>query len=142
MQNSPDHGYHDVVLRQSSSLRRMSVHLQLLTTKGGGLWQPDAQSLGKLRREIDRRSTRIKQVLMNERIGKEFLGGVSASEKKAVKAFIGLTSNASTALKRHPKVRSFSFSARSLSHPHPNQGYARRKTVCASEFRPSPLVAL
>ncbi|KAL1644503.1 hypothetical protein SLS61_008771 [Didymella pomorum] len=70
---------------------------------GGGLWQPDAEPLRKLRREIDRRSTRIKQILTNERIRKAFLGGAPDDEKKAVKAFIGLTSNASTALKRHPK---------------------------------------
>ncbi|KAJ4381239.1 hypothetical protein N0V86_003588 [Didymella sp. IMI 355093] len=70
---------------------------------GGGLWQPDAELLRKLRREIDRRSTRIKQVLTNEPIRKAFLGGVPDDEKKVVKAFVGLTSNASTALKRHPK---------------------------------------
>ena len=33
-----------------------------------------------------------------------FLGGAPNDDKKVVKAFIGLTSNASTALKRHPKV--------------------------------------
>ncbi|KAF3048305.1 hypothetical protein E8E12_011662 [Didymella heteroderae] len=70
---------------------------------GGGLWQPEAESLSKLRREIDRRSTRIKQVLTNERIRRAFLAGAPDDEKKAVKAFIGLASNASTALKRHPK---------------------------------------
>ncbi|KAF3008764.1 hypothetical protein E8E13_010251 [Curvularia kusanoi] len=70
---------------------------------GGGLWQPDAESLRKLRREFDRRSTRIKAVLKEDRVRKNFLGGVSTDEAKVVKAFIGLTSNASTALKRNPK---------------------------------------
>lgn len=79
--------------------------LQVLTNKGGGLWQPDAESLRKLRREIDRRSARMKQVLRDDRIRKEFLGGGPDDEKKVVKTFIGLTSNASNALKRNPKVR-------------------------------------
>ncbi|KAJ8105936.1 hypothetical protein OPT61_g9873 [Boeremia exigua] len=72
---------------------------------GGGLWQPDAEPLRKLRREFDRRSTRIKQVLTDERIRKAFLGGAPDNEKKVVKAFVGLPSNSSTALKRNPKVR-------------------------------------
>ena len=79
---------------------------KVLTDKGGGLWQPDAEALRKLRHEIDRRSTRMKEVLKDDRIRKAFLGGAPDNEKKVVKAFIGLTSNASTALKRHPKVTS------------------------------------
>ncbi|KAF1929323.1 uncharacterized protein M421DRAFT_419853 [Didymella exigua CBS 183.55] len=94
---------------------------------GGGLWQPDAEPLRKLRHEIDRRSTRIKQILTNDRIRDAFLAGAPDNEKKVVKAFIGLTSNASTALKRHPKVTSFSFRARRAQHPLSNQGYACRK---------------
>ncbi|KAJ4319670.1 hypothetical protein N0V94_003813 [Neodidymelliopsis sp. IMI 364377] len=70
---------------------------------GGGLWQPDAEPLRKLRREIDRKPHKMKQILNGEQIRKEFLGGTSNNDKKVVKAFIGLTSNASTALKRHPK---------------------------------------
>ncbi len=68
------------------------------------MWQPDAEPLRKLRRELDRRSTRIKQVLTDERIRKAFLGGAPNNEKKVVKAFIGLDYNASNALKRNPKV--------------------------------------
>lgn len=71
---------------------------------GGGLWQPEAESLRKLRREFDRRSNRIKDILKEERIRKNFLGGVSTDDAKVVKAFVSLTSNASTALKRNPKV--------------------------------------
>lgn len=84
----------------------------MLTMAGGGLWQPDAEPLRKLRREIDRRSNRMKQVLTDERIRRHFLGGVSTVEEKVVKAFVGLTSNASTALKRHPKVSPKFLSAR------------------------------
>ncbi|KAH6618737.1 hypothetical protein C7974DRAFT_400746 [Boeremia exigua] len=70
---------------------------------GGGLWQPDAEPLRKLRREFDRRSSRIKQILADERIRKSFLGGAPDNEKKVVKAFVSAGSNASTALKRSPK---------------------------------------
>ncbi|KAG9199530.1 hypothetical protein G6514_008388 [Epicoccum nigrum] len=70
---------------------------------GGGLWQPEAESLRKLRREFDRRSNRIKETLKEDRIRENFLGGVSTDEAKVVRAFISLTSNASTALKRNPK---------------------------------------
>lgn len=78
--------------------------ITILTLTGGGLWQPEAESLRKLRREFDRRSIKIKDILKEERIRKNFLGGVSTDEAKVVKAFVGLTSNASTALKRNPKV--------------------------------------
>jgi hypothetical protein len=78
--------------------------MAILTLTGGGLWQPEADSLRKLRREFDRRSNRIKDILKEERIRKSFLGGVSTDEAKVVKAFVSLTSNASTALKRNPKV--------------------------------------
>jgi hypothetical protein len=57
-----------------------------------------------LRREFDRKPHKIKQILKDEQIRKAFLGGAPNDDKKVVKAFIGLTSNASTALKRHPKV--------------------------------------
>ena len=78
--------------------------ITILTLTGGGLWQPEAESLRKLRREFDRRSIKIKDILKEERIRKNFLGGVSTDEAKVVKAFVSLTSNASTALKRNPKV--------------------------------------
>ncbi|KZM20904.1 hypothetical protein ST47_g7940 [Ascochyta rabiei] len=71
--------------------------------EGGGLWQPDAESLRKLRHEFDRKPYKIKQILTDERIRTSFLKGVPENEKKVVKAFVGLTSNASTALKRNPK---------------------------------------
>ncbi|XPS94958.1 hypothetical protein M3J09_004256 [Ascochyta lentis] len=70
---------------------------------GGGLWQPDTEALRRLRHEIDRKPHKMKQILTDERIRTAFLGGIPDSEKKVVKAFVGLTSNASTALKRHPK---------------------------------------
>ena len=68
---------------------------------GGGLWMPEAQSLAKLRRDIDRRPHRIKQVLLNPSIRRNFLNGVGADDKKAVKAFT--THNADTALKTKPR---------------------------------------
>lgn len=78
--------------------------------EGGGHWQPDAVALSKLRQDIDRKPHKIKAVLTDERIRKEFLSGVPDHEKKAVKAFTNLATNQSTALKRHPKASTFVFS--------------------------------
>ena len=69
---------------------------------GGGLWCPEAEPLGKLRRAIDRKAQTFKRVLMEPGIRKEFLGGVGSDEKKVLKAFCG--HNSGNALKRHPKV--------------------------------------
>jgi uncharacterized protein (DUF2461 family) len=71
---------------------------------GGGLWQPEPAALAKLRRNIDRKPHKIKRVLADAGIRKAFLGNVAADEKKAVKAFVNLATNQSTALKRNPKV--------------------------------------
>lgn len=71
---------------------------------GGGFWQPEASALAKLRRDIDRKPHKIKRVLLDDGIRTEFLGNVSSSEKKAVKAFVNSPTNRSSALKRHPKV--------------------------------------
>jgi len=71
---------------------------------GGGLWQPEAAALAKLRRDIDRKPHKIKAVLTNDGIRKAFLRGVADNEKKAVQAFANLPTNKSSALKRHPKV--------------------------------------
>lgn len=92
--------------------------ITILTLTGGGLWQPEAESLRKLRREFDRRSIKIKDILKEERIRKNFLGGVSTDEAKVVKAFVSLTSNASTALKRNPKVSLHLLTQRlNVTHP-------------------------
>ncbi|CAI6339284.1 unnamed protein product [Periconia digitata] len=70
---------------------------------GGGLWQPEAGALSALRRDIDRRPQRIKQVLNDAGMRQCFFGGVGANDKKTVKAFVGQSMNSSTALKKHPK---------------------------------------
>ncbi|KAF1997957.1 hypothetical protein P154DRAFT_524496 [Amniculicola lignicola CBS 123094] len=70
---------------------------------GGGIWQPDAQSLSRLRSDIDRKPHKIKHVLVSKGIRKAFLGGVSDDKTKAVEAFTNLSMNKSTALKKHPK---------------------------------------
>ena len=59
--------------------------------------------MAAMRRDIDRQPRRIKDVLVDERMRKEFLGGVSKNEAKAVEAFVG--ANAENALKTKPKVR-------------------------------------
>ncbi|KAH6870293.1 hypothetical protein BKA58DRAFT_384758 [Alternaria rosae] len=70
---------------------------------GGGFWQPDASTLAKLRRDIDRKPHKIKAVLTDSGIRGAFLGGVKDDKKKAVRAFTGLSMNQSNALKRNPK---------------------------------------
>lgn len=68
---------------------------------GGGLWHPEAAPIAKLRRDIDRKPHKIKGTLLDEGLRKEFLGGVSKDEKKAIKAFTA--QNADNALKSKPK---------------------------------------
>lgn len=67
------------------------------------MWLPDAEPLASLRRDVDRKSHKIKQVLTDPRMRKEFLGGVVKDDKKAVKAFVG--QNQENILKTKPKVR-------------------------------------
>lgn len=76
----------------------------MLTGVGGGFWQPDAATLAKLRRDIDRKPHKIKAVLRNAGIRKHFLRGAADDDKKVVKAFTNLPMNQSNALKRNPKV--------------------------------------
>ncbi|KAL8670918.1 MAG: hypothetical protein Q9168_004564 [Polycauliona sp. 1 TL-2023] len=68
---------------------------------GGGLWCPEAAPLAAMRKDIDRKSHKLKSVLMDPAIRKEFLGGISKDEKKAVKAFA--EQNKENALKTKPK---------------------------------------
>ncbi|KAI4247836.1 MAG: hypothetical protein L6R42_009524, partial [Xanthoria sp. 1 TBL-2021] len=68
---------------------------------GGGLWCPEAAPLAAMRRDIDRKSHKLKDVLLNPAMRKEFLGGVPKDEKKAVKAFV--EQNKENALKTKPK---------------------------------------
>ena len=70
---------------------------------GGGLWMPDAAPVAALRRSIDRHPDRIKTVLMDKNIRKEFLEGSAKKEAKAVAAFV--SANSGNALKTKPKVR-------------------------------------
>lgn len=69
---------------------------------GAGLWCPEAAPLALLRAAVDRKSHRLKEVLMNERIRHEFMNGVRAKESECVKKFIAM--NQENALKRKPKV--------------------------------------
>ncbi|KAF2017431.1 hypothetical protein BU24DRAFT_345166 [Aaosphaeria arxii CBS 175.79] len=70
---------------------------------GGGLWQPEANALSLIRRDIDRKPHKIKRVLNNPGVRKAFFGGIGDGEKKAVEAFVNQSSNKETALKNHPK---------------------------------------
>ncbi|KAF4537511.1 hypothetical protein BFW01_g11327 [Lasiodiplodia theobromae] len=68
---------------------------------GGGLWMPAADGLQKLRRDIDRKPHKIKRVLTDAGIRKEFFDGIPNDEKKAVRAFT--KKNAESALKVRPQ---------------------------------------
>lgn len=74
---------------------------------GCGLWMPEAAPLALLRSDIDRNPHRIKRVLTEPGIRKEFLGGAPNDEKKAVKVFVG--HNGENALKTKPKVSRYPF---------------------------------
>lgn len=69
---------------------------------GGGLWHPDAGPLALLRRAVDRKPHKLKQVLTEPGLGKEFFGGIPKDERKAVKAFV--RHNEENMLKTKPKV--------------------------------------
>lgn len=72
---------------------------------GGGLWCPEAAPLALLRRDVDRKSHKLKAVLKDPALRREFLKGVSEDETKAVKAFVGM--NTENMLKTKPKVYSY-----------------------------------
>lgn len=57
--------------------------------------------LRRMRRAIDRHSRRLKDVLLDDTIRKEFLNGAAKNDKAVVKAFV--KSNSENALKTKPK---------------------------------------
>jgi len=62
---------------------------------------PEARPLALLRRNIDRKPTKLREVLSEPRMRKQILGVTSSDEKKAVKAFAD--QNKENALKTKPK---------------------------------------
>ncbi|KAL2871538.1 DUF2461 domain-containing protein [Aspergillus lucknowensis] len=78
------------------------VHCQPgATFVGSGLWHPEADKLALLREDIDRNPERLKDVLRQEGLRREFFGGIPDDEDKAVKAFV--KQNSESALKTKPK---------------------------------------
>ncbi|KAL2007535.1 hypothetical protein VTN00DRAFT_8973 [Thermoascus crustaceus] len=78
------------------------VHLQPGSCfVGSGLWMPEASKLALLREDIDRNSRRIKAVLNDAGMRREFFKGIPDDEEKAVKAFV--SQNQESALKTKPK---------------------------------------
>ncbi|KAL8736092.1 MAG: hypothetical protein Q9181_002554 [Wetmoreana brouardii] len=69
---------------------------------GGGLWCPEAAPLAAMRRDLDKKSHKLKNILLEPSMRKEFLGGIPKDEKKAVKAFVA--QNQENALKTKPKA--------------------------------------
>lgn len=55
-----------------------------------------------MRRDIDQKSHKLRSVLLDPAMRKEFLGGIPKDEKKAIKAFV--EQNKENALKTKPKV--------------------------------------
>ncbi|KAL4898821.1 hypothetical protein BDV59DRAFT_10569 [Aspergillus ambiguus] len=78
---------------------------------GAGLWHPEARRLGLIRQEIDSNSHRLKSVLNDEGLRREFFNGAS-DEEEAVKAFVN--QNKESALKTKPMVSQY-HSSRDLS---------------------------
>lgn len=72
---------------------------------GGGCWHPEAQSLARLRDDIDKHPERLKNVLLTDALRKEFLNAAPKKEEKVVKAFVSAKHNKDNALKTKPKVR-------------------------------------
>ncbi|KAE8557324.1 hypothetical protein EYB25_002031 [Talaromyces marneffei] len=68
---------------------------------GAGLWMPEASKLALLRRDVDRNPARLKSVLRNADLRREFFNGIPDDERKAVKAFV--SHNQESALKTKPK---------------------------------------
>lgn len=86
--------------------------LMLTRHTAGGLWMPEAPALARMRQSVDRHPERLKAVLMEARLRREFLKGAPSVEPKAVKAFCA--QNADSALKTKPKVSYPQFSYLSL----------------------------
>jgi len=68
---------------------------------GGGLWHPESQALGAIRRDIDKHPDRLKGVLTNEGFVEEFFGGNVEEKGKIVGMFA--EHNGEDALKTAPK---------------------------------------
>ena len=71
------------------------------------MWQPDAEQLAAIRRDIDSHPDALKDVLQQPGMRREFLGGVGSDGRKVVKTFVD--QNKESALKTKPKVSLVSF---------------------------------
>ena len=89
---------------------------------GAGVWHPEAAPLALLRRDVDRRSERLKGVLKGEKLKAEFLGvkeskgkkgKVGGEEAECVRRFVEI--NQENALKTKPRVN-HAFPSRRLLH--------------------------
>lgn len=78
----------------------------LIWSIGGGLWHPEAAPTAAMRRDIDRNARRLKDILMDDRMRREFFAGAAKNERKVVKAFVA--ANSENALKTKPKVSALS----------------------------------
>ncbi|KAI9768938.1 MAG: hypothetical protein M1840_004534 [Geoglossum simile] len=68
----------------------------------GGLYMPEASSLALIRREIDRKPSKLKRILRDAGLRREFLDNAPDNDREVVKEFVGGSS--ANALKTKPKV--------------------------------------
>lgn len=87
---------------------------------------PEASKLALLREDIDRNSRRIKAVLNDAGMRREFFKGIPDDEEKAVKAFV--SQNQENALKTKPKVGS----VLSLALDMPSKAHPQQSSVSSS----------
>ncbi|KAH8695066.1 hypothetical protein BGW36DRAFT_299974 [Talaromyces proteolyticus] len=95
---------------------------------GSGLWMPESSKLALLRDAIDRDSARLKSVLRNEGLRREFFKGIPDEERKAVKAFV--SQNQESALKTKPK---------GYNQDHPNIDLLRLRSFTVGKPLPDEL---
>ncbi|GAB7342235.1 hypothetical protein MBLNU457_g0480t2 [Dothideomycetes sp. NU457] len=99
--------YDHIIILTKLTWTQAAYYLQIAPGNsfiGGGCWFPEAQYLAKIRDNIDRRPHKLKNVLSEDRMRKEFLSNVKNDPAKVVKAFVSARSNAESALKTKPKV--------------------------------------
>ncbi|EED19344.1 conserved hypothetical protein [Talaromyces stipitatus ATCC 10500] len=96
---------------------------------GAGLWMPEASKLALLRRDVDRNSTRLKSVLRNAGLRREFFKGIPDDERKAVKAFVD--QNQESALKTKPK---------GYEHDNPNIDLLRLRSYTVGKPLPDEIL--
>lgn len=97
---------------------------------------PQASDVSLVRQNVDQNPQRIKRVLNDADVRRQFMNGVPNDEKKAAKAFV--SQNQESALKSKPMVRvtfPLFLSVKTPSHPYPGTPPATaqlQRSACSS----------